>query len=218
MRLMTLALAGLMTIGLTSCNDFSGEFRTGQKLKLKHTTIFGNTKTKKVPAGEYRATLGFSSKNKIKLSLKRSGAKDIDVKIKLPENRQFPNFEGPINIPASRTGQNYDIKGRITTDITRSGMHHGYESCTYTDYVRRCERVCTERTRPNGDVVKECRRECRRVAVEIRGDRAVSYHYVYTNKRIKVGMFTPGSQQRLGDFRGQFNDTDKVYDHYGTCH
>ena len=101
MRLMTIAIAGLLTIGLTSCNDFSGEFKAGQKLKIVHTSIFGKKKTKKIPAGEYRATLGFSSKHKVKLSLKRSGKKDIDVKIKLPKNADFPTFQGEINIPAA---------------------------------------------------------------------------------------------------------------------
>ena len=217
MRLMTIALAGLLTVGLTSCNDFSGEFRTGQTLKLKHKTIFGKTKTKKVPAGEYRATLGFSSKNKVKLSLKRSGKKDIDVKIKLPKNAQVPTFSGAINIPATQTGQLYDIKGRVKTDVTRSGQTNSYEHCTYTDRVRRCEKVCEEVTKPNGRVVTRCRKECRMVTVTLNGDRAVTYQMVYTNKKIKVGMFTPNSSQRLGEFRGTFNDSDKVYDYYGQC-
>lgn len=217
MRLITIALAGLLTIGLSSCNDFSGEFKTGQKLQIVHTSIFGNEKTKSIPAGEYRATLGFSSKNKVKLSLKRSGEKDIDMKIKLPDNAQFPTFEGEIDIPAVQTGQRYDMRGRVATDVTRSGQTNTYESCTYTDQVRRCEKVCEDVTRPNGQVVTRCRKECRLVTVTLNGSRDVTYHMVYTAKRIKLGVFNPGTRDRLGDFQGNFNDSDKVYDYYGSC-
>ena len=217
MRLMTMALAGLLTLGLSSCNDFSGEFKTGQKLKIVHTSMFGKKKTKKIPAGTYRATLGFSSKSKVKLSLKRSGQKDIDVKIKLPSGAQFPSFQGDIIIPASQSGQKYDLNGKIATNVTRSGQTNTYESCTYTDYVRRCEKVCKEVTKPNGQVVTRCRKECKRVAVSISGSRDVTYHMVYTAKKIKLGVFTPGTRTRLGDFKGNFNDTDKVYDYHGTC-
>ncbi|MFT6070929.1 MAG: hypothetical protein ACJAT2_001834 [Bacteriovoracaceae bacterium] len=217
MRLMTIALAGLLTIGLSSCNDFSGEFKTGQKLKIVHTSMFGKKKTKKIPAGSYRATLGFSSSSKVKLSLKRSGQKDIDVKIKLPDNAQFPTYEGDIVIPASQSGQIYDLNGKIATNVTRSGRTDTYESCSYTDYVRRCEKVCRDVTRPNGDVVKRCKKECRRVAVTIRGSRDVTYHMVYTAKKIKLGVFNPGSRDRLGDFQGNFNDSTKVYDYQSSC-
>lgn len=217
MRLMTIALAGLLTMGLSSCNDFSGEFKSGQNLKIVHTTIFGKKKTKKIPAGSYRATLGFSSSSKVKLSLKRSGQKDIDVKIKLPDNAQFPSFEGDIIIPASQSGQIYDLNGKIATDVTRSGQTSTYESCTYTEYVRRCERICKEVTKPNGQVVKKCHKECKKVPVSISGSRDVTYHMLYTAKRIKLGVFTPGTRTRLGDFQGNFNDSDKVYDYYGTC-
>lgn len=217
MRLMTIALAGLMTMGLSSCNDFSGEFKTGQKLKIVHTSMFGKKKTKSIPAGEYRATLGFSSKNKVKLSLKRSGKKDIDVKIKLPKNAQFPTYQGEISIPASQTGQRYDLKGKIATNVTRSGTTNTYESCSYTDQVRRCEKVCKEITKPNGRVVTRCKKECHMETVTIRGSRDVTYHTVYTAKKIKLGVFNPGTRDRLGDFKGNFNDSDKVYDYYGTC-
>ncbi len=217
MRLMTIALAGLLTIGLSSCNDFSGEFKTGQKLKIVHTTMFGKKKTKKIPAGSYRATLGFSSSSKVKLSLKRSGQKDIDVKIKLPDNAQFPTYEGDIVIPASQSGQRYDLNGKIATNITRSGQTNTYESCSYTDYVRRCEKVCRDVTKPNGEVVKRCKKECRRVAVTIRGSRDVTYHMVYTAKKIKLGVFNPGTRDRLGDFKGNFNDSTKVYDYQSSC-
>jgi hypothetical protein len=217
MRLMTIALAGLLTLGLSSCNDFSGEFKTGQKLKIVHTSMFGKKKTKKIPAGTYRATLGFSSKSKVKLSLKRSGQKDIDVKIKLPSGSQFPSFQGDIVIPASQSGQRYDLNGKIATNVTRSGQTNTYESCTYTEYVRRCEKVCKEITRPNGEVVQRCHRECRKVPVSISGSRDVTYHMVYTTKKIKLGVFTPGTRTRLGDFKGNFSDSDKVYDYHGTC-
>jgi hypothetical protein len=217
MRLMTMALAGLLTMGLSSCNDFSGEFKTGQKLKIVHTTIFGKKKTKSIPAGSYRATLGFSSKSKVKLSLKRIGQKDIDVKIKLPSNAQFPSFQGEIKIPASQSGQKYDLNGKIATNVTRSGQSNTYESCSYTDYVNRCEKVCKEITKPNGRVVVRCHKECREVAVTISGSRDVTYHMLYTAKKIKLGVFNPGSRDRLGDFQGNFNDSDKVYDYYGSC-
>ena len=228
MRLKTLAMAAVMTLGLTSCDDFSGQFSANQELKLVHTTIFGNKKTKKVPMGKYKATLGFSSANKVKLTLKEDNGDNISVKIKLPENRQFPTFTGKIDLPASQTGQKYDLKGKINTEVTRGAPTSTYESCTYTRYVRKCERVCDAPVNRDGDVVRDrrdlndrrnrnCRRTCRQVPVSVSGTRDVTYHYTTTYKRIKLGVFNPGSNGRLGAFKGDLTDTDKVYDFYGKC-
>lgn len=230
MRLTTLALAAMMTVGVTSCDDFSGQFTANQQLKLVHTTIFGNKKTKKVPMGNYEAKLGFSSSNKVKLTLKEDNGDEISVKIKLPEDRDFPTFQGEIDLPASQTGQKYDMKGKIASEVSRTAPTSTYESCSFTVHERRCRRVCDEPVNRDGDVVRDrrdlndrhrdrrnCRQECHSVPVTIHGHRDVTYHYTTTHKRIKLGVFTIGSNERLGNFKGNLTDTDKVYDFYGQC-
>jgi hypothetical protein len=193
---------------LVSCNDFTGSYQSPEDLTLVHTTIFGNKKAKLIPAGQYSASLGFSSENKVKISLKTGHDSSIDVKIQVPEGTRFPS-NGRIDIPARRTGQNYDIKGNVNTDISYSGRTDTYERCEIERYETQCRRRCDSR--------RNCRRICERVRVTYPGSRDVTYHYVYTDRDIQISFYKQDSRSKLGRFNGAYNTTDKVYDYRGIC-
>jgi len=205
MRLITLAV--LLAVS-TGCVNFKGSFTANRNLKLKHTTVFGNEKNKNVPAGTYQAEVKFSSDDKIKLTLERGGD-DIEVKMKLPSNRQFPGNSGPINLPASRTGQNYDIEGFIDTQVSRSRVTRTVETCSYTRNERRCSKVC------NGN--RSCRTVCDTVPVTVYGRRDVEFRYDYTNRDLELTVLIPNGGQ-VGRYRGTDRESNKVYLYKGRCY
>lgn len=205
MRNMILLLA---LASITSCVNFRGTFTANQKLKLVHTTIFGNEKTRTVPAGTYATRFKFSSEDKIKLTFE-NGDNDIEVKIKLPENRNFPRERGAINLPASKTGQKYDITGFIDTQYSYSDVRRERESCSYTVYRRECHTTCDNRG--------NCRQVCNRVPVTRYGYQHVEYRYRYTDRDLKLEMVAPGTDDILGEYRGDDRDVFKDYLHRGRC-
>jgi hypothetical protein len=209
MRLLTLAAILALT---TSCVNFKGSFTADRKLKLKHTTVFGNVKNKSVPAGRYQAKVKFSSEDKIKLTLE-NGSDDIEIKMKLPSNRQFPTNSGRINLPANKTGQNYDIEGFIDTEYSSSGVTRTTESCSYTRYERRCTKVCDGGSRPNRPV---CRTVCDRVPVSVYGRQDVEYRTDYTDRELELSVVLPNGGQ-VGRYFGTDRSSNKVYLYQGRC-
>ncbi len=203
-NLLTLLAVAMMT---TSCIDLRGDFTAHENLKLIHTTIFGNEKTKTVPAGAYKAKVTFSSSEKVKLSFK--GAKEVEVKVKLPSSTSFPRDNGRIELLASQSGQRYDMLGFIKTDYSRSRTYRDRETCTYTTYEQRCTTSCDSRG--------NCRRTCDRVPVSRRGFQHVEYHYEYTDRFLKLEMVKPNTDAIVATYRGDDRDTRKVYLRQGRC-
>ena len=205
MRNLTLLLAALL---LSSCVNFKGTFTANEKLKLIHTTVFGNEKTKTVPAGTYSTKFNFSSEDKIKLTFEKGGD-DIEVKIALPSNRQFPRERGEINLPANQTGQRYDIKGFIDTRYSRSGVTRTTESCSYTVYRRQCNTSCDRRG--------NCRQVCSRVPMTRYGYEQVEFRYVYTDRDLKLELTKPSQEAIVGSYRGEDREVNKEYLFRSTC-
>jgi hypothetical protein len=193
---------------MTSCLDFNGDFEARQNLQLVHTTVFGNERTVQVPAGYYRAEMGFSSENKLKLVLKR-GNQEISAKLKLPRDIDFTNARGEINLPAQRTGQRYDIEGFVDTTFITSRPYRERESCSYTDYRTVCEVIC--------DVRNNCRRVCNQVAYTRYGYRDVEYRFETTERDIDLRFVVPRSRSIMADFQGRDSQTRKIYLYQSHC-
>ncbi len=205
MRQITLMLPILFFI--SGCLDFQGSFQANETLNLVHTTVFGNEKIVKIPAGSYFTEVGFSSENKLKLTF-RSGDKEISAKLKLPKDLDFSNSRGEIYLPANRTGQLYHITGNVDTTTTRSRLYRVYEACNYTDYRVECRQVCDA----NG-----CRHICERIAYNRPGQQFVEYHFVTTERDIDLKFVTPRSNSIVGDYQGHDTQTEKVYQQQGIC-
>ncbi len=201
-------LLTLTLLSITSCINFRGTFTANENLKLIHTTVFGNDKVRNVPAGSYATRFKFTSEDKVKFTFE-NGDNDIEVKVKLPENRTFPREKGEINLPASQTGQRYDIKGFIDTRYSRSDVRRERESCSYTVYRRECRTTCDRRG--------NCRQICDRVPVTRYGYQEVEYRYRYTDRDLKLEMTVPGSDAIVGSYRGDDRDVQKDYVYRGRC-
>jgi len=195
----------------SSCINFKGTFTADKNLKFVHSTVFGNEKTKTVPAGTYRTSFKFSSDDKVKFTFNREGD-DIEVKVKLPENRSFPRERGVINLPASQSGQRYDIRGSVDTRYSQSGVTRTTESCSRTVYRRSCTTVC------DGGNRRSCRQVCDRIPVTIYGRQDVEFRYSYTDRSLELELTVPRSDEIVGDYNGQDRETNKVYLYQGRCY
>lgn len=205
MKKLSLLLISLLT--LAGCNDFGGDFTANQNLRLVHTTVFGNDRTITVPAGTYRASFGFSSKDKIKLTLK-NGSNDIDIKMKINGNT-FPRDNGRIYLPASRTKQAYDITGDLQSVVTYSRYFRESESCSYTEYRQQCYPVCDNRG--------NCRTVCNTVPVTVNGWRNVEYRNQYTDRSLNLDITVPNSGNLVGSYSGDAREIVRQYVYQTPC-
>lgn len=204
MKNLFLLLTSMLT--LVSCNDFGGDFTANQNLQLVHTTVFGNERNITVPAGTYSASFGFSSKDKLKLTLK-NGNNDIDIKMKINGN-SFPRNNGRIDLPASRTGQAYDITGDLQSVVTYSNYFRDRESCSYTEYRQECYPVCDNRG---------CRTVCNTRPVTVYGWRNIEYRNQYIDRTLSLDITTPNTRNLVGSYSGDSRDIIREYVYQSPC-
>ncbi len=215
---MKAVLSILLILTASSCLKLKGSFKAKEDLVFIHTTIFGNKKEKKVPAGTYQTSFKLQSENLIRLTFKKENNENSKlVKIQLPEGTHIPRNNGQIILPASETGQKYDLEGAIDTEQSTSGIYHGTESCTYTRYERHCRRVCRQ-TDDSSSNDRRCRRKCEYIDVTYYGYQSVSYRYRYTDKRLTLEILQPSTGQSLADYNGTYHRTQKIYEYRGLCH
>lgn len=219
---------------LTSCVNTKGTFVAEEDLLFKRKKLFsGRLKDVPVRAGNYKATLKFKTKKKLKLIL---NGEDKKIVFKIPEGTRLPSHNGVLNLTASQTGQPYDLYGEVQTDFSRSGQRSERESCSWTTYRRECHRVCEDKDdrepRDRDDIRRDrrrdgdrdgrrrnrnCRRVCEDVPVTHYGYRRVVYHYEYEDKKLFVELMKPASNQMVAAFSGSHHSSNRVVDHSGIC-
>ncbi|OUR99793.1 hypothetical protein A9Q84_01835 [Halobacteriovorax marinus] len=201
-----------MALAFVSCNDLDGTFKAKKDLVFKtKKSIFSSKMVKvKVPAGEHKASIKFSSKTKMKIDIK---GVDKKIKIKLPKELSINNRNDEFFVAGEDVKQQYDFEGKIKTTYDRSSSHRGTESCTYTTYIRECEKVC--RTNENGRT--RCRRRCESVPVTNHGYQDVEYYYSTRETNLKLKVVDPSTSANLAVFKGYDSDTSKVVTWSGSC-
>tara|TARA_Y100000296_G_C5148490_1_gene245094 strand:+ start:578 stop:1279 length:702 start_codon:yes stop_codon:yes gene_type:complete len=218
----------------TGCMDYDGSFRANEKLKFKHSTVFGNTKTKTLRPGRYNTSFEVTSGGKLKFTFR--GEDTVEVKVDIPDHIELPTQDGSFFYMAEETGQNYDIQGNLNSEYTSSGIHSGVESCSYTTVERQCRRVCTETpaprptrrdpaprptrpTRPTRPVPPRvsCRNVCNNVSVIRYGNQNVRYRINYTKKVLDLTMNKRNGGAQVANYRGLEQSSSKSYTYRGRC-
>ena len=223
---------------VTSCIDYDGSFRANEKLKFKHSTVFGNSKTKTLKAGRYNTSFEVTSGKKIKFTFR--GEDTLEVKVDVPDHIDLPTSDGSFYYMAEETGQNYDIKGSLSTEYTSSGIHSGVETCSYNTVERQCRRVCNETRAPrvNAPVRRNpnvrnprnprvpvrpapprvsCRNVCNNVSVIRYGHQNVRYRINYTKKTLDLKMEKPNGGDQVANYRGLDNKSSRSYEYRSSC-
>ncbi len=219
-------------IVFTSCVDYDGSFRANEKLKFKHSTVFGNSKTKTLDAGRYKTSFEVTSGKKLKFTFR--GDETVEVKMDIPDNIELPTSDGSFFYMSEETGQNYDIKGNLHSEYSSSGIYDGVESCNYIVHERQCQNVCEsveapikrndenrgERNpapRPTRPRTPVCRQVCNVVPVTRYGHQNVRYRINTTKKTLTLEMTKPGSGSQVADYRGLDESSVRSYEYRSTC-
>ena len=191
-------------------NSTSSSCKRLKKKKEKHKQV--------ILAGVHKAKV-VPGKKTIKMQiLDDSGKKLQEFSVDVPKKMKLPKNNGEIDIPAAKSGFNYDINGVINTEITHSENHSGYESCSWTESYEVCE---WERTRIPDCEGRGCwEREyvCETHYETYYGEHHVEYYYEYTDKDLAFEMVKPSNDELIGTYEGEYHNTEKIYTYQGTCH
>jgi len=156
---------------------------------------------KRIQKGAYDITLSVNKYNKVAFKFRNR-----KLEVALPRNRDFPKKNGDFNYKASELGQNFDIKGRVKTDIYKSPLVSGREQCTYEEQEYTCW------PQPNGQ--PRCGMEWRTRY----GWRTVEYKDVSEHKSIKFSFLNSSdSTSVLAKFSGNKRRTRREYTYEGDC-
>jgi len=189
---------------LAKCNANNSTSRRCEKLvkkKAENTTV--------LTAGLYNTKVN-ATNSKITVKV-LNGDNDTlqSFQIKMSKKNKEDAKRGIIDIKAKDSGFNYDIIGEIDEEITYSDTYEDYEYCTYTTYHKKCHRERDE----EGNKKKVCKT----ISKSHPGEKHVEYRYVYTDKDLQFDAIKANSEV-IGEFSGQYHDTDKDYLHRGSCH
>lgn len=149
--------------------------------------------------GKYEASLSFKDR-KAYLTLVRKDIQtlatvDFPAGVSIPEN-------GAFSILGTKTGQTFDIEGRMTTKKDQSPTHLTQEYCQW----REEEYVCRGHGR---------RRQCGWETVIYDGRRDVEFHYLTTTQTLAADLLSDNGGR--AQFKGQESDRQKIYTHIGFC-
>lgn len=201
------------------------------------------SKSLSVDSGSHTAEISLTKLGTTKqIFLKLDGKRDKEIKIELNKDIKLND---QFYIQASDIKQDFDISGRIDTQVSDSQEISGVETCSETHYERRCRWVQQQQDvhqidmQPNdgghlvpgpsgghqggghhgGDLrpVRPLppREICENVPVTLYGDQDVSFFYRTTVKTLSAQFVK--SQNSLADFVGTKSSSDKIYTYRSVC-
>lgn len=150
-----------------------------------------------IQPGQYQAKINFLSKTKFEIEVKSNQTKKFQVKV--PSNVSIPS-NGEFQIPANKSGQNFDLAGAVKTVQEKSRPQREWESCR----VVRDDMICG----PQG---------CVPVRREYWGRRDVEYRIVKTDQSVVVNILAKNSNDSLAQFKGREVSQYREYTHQGFC-
>jgi hypothetical protein len=223
-KTMITALMGLSL--MTGCKDFEGAVEVGQAIALKESR-----QDVAIPAGRYSAKVEIQSKKKVNLKLKLSDGEEHVFLFKTKQNLKDLKPGDSLIIPASDSGQKYDVIGKYTVDHANSEIQAGNESCTWYENVYMCwiehtPRICETVTECNPANPSQCktRTVCRGgEAYEVCGNKSIARsgyryveYYIHTQtERIALDLMEGEAKVAAGGASDMKRDT--VYTRTDAC-
>ncbi len=186
-----LALVMTAILFVTGCEDMSGLLKVSEKF-----TVLVNGKSKEIPVGTHNTKLDFE-RERITATVDVNG-RDMKVVVLLPNTVSLPE-NGPFAIKSEQSGQPFDIKGAVQTEITRSDLKNGHESCQYQSQ----EPICDQNGCTIQNVIKN-------------GWRDIEYFEETTDKKMQFDSFNKAGKEQ-SHFDGASNNTTKRITFEGQC-
>lgn len=189
MKKLTLALVTLLLV--SGCDDMSGLLKVSEKF-----SVLVKGKSKEIPVGTHNTELDFE-REKITATVDVNG-QDIKVVILLPNSVSLPE-NGPFAVKSEQSGQPFDIEGTVRTEMTRSELKNGRESCQYYSQ----EPICDQ----NGCTIQNVPRT---------GWRDIEYFEETTEKQLQFDSLSKAGLSQ-SHFEGASNTTIKRVTFEGRC-
>jgi hypothetical protein len=153
-------------------------------------------------AGEYPATLNVNA-NRVKITLKDDQQHQVSFRLKLPKGLQIPT-NGEIMLSPEQSGQPFETRVGITTNLTKSETRREYESCT----IQETEFYCSVVGNPPQNV-------CQPVYRTRWGSKPVEYYMETTDRKIETTLHQNGEE--VAQMEGSRRDREAVYTFQGLC-
>jgi hypothetical protein len=198
-----------MASTLVGCDPFNGTLSIQKATKVFAKARRGRLQTVTLQPASYSASLDFKSKTRAELIVRGMNNK-IKIPLNIPKGTILPRRNGTINLPSRSTGQPFDLKGKISTQVGETEIYYDSESCVY--YIS--ERVCRRRQDRDG----RTRRVCQNENIQYRGYRDVAYYNRTTTKRLNLKLYSAGRSRSRGKFLGQNTKREKIYTNRGRCY
>lgn len=194
---------------LSGCDEIEGTMNVSNGLQYKDK----KQKVVQVPVGQFRTKLGVDTKKReVRLLLKKAinGKSDAKIIVKVPADVLLPTSYGDLNVRAEQSGQLFDLKGHIQTDVSDSSEMQSTESCTTS--IRRT--VCRDVEDPQSH---NRYRDCKDESVLVSGIKDVRYYTRSTTVSANASLHSPQDQSVIAQFSGAKYDSDKIYTYQGLC-
>ncbi len=228
MKKICITLSAVFALFLTSCEELNGYITAHSALIMK--TRSGDKVT--LPAGSVtNMQIKIAGEQKMKLIFQSpSGSRQV-VKIKTDFNLKDLRNGDKVRIPASKTGQTFDIEGVYKDATSYTDTYTGIESCQQNYTTRECHdvaipRSCQTVTECNPANPTQCKtrekctgggyqNQCRDVTRTHYGQREVSYHY--RNNEVNFDMVLLTGSKIVGKISSSKDSNNKVYSYQGVC-
>lgn len=179
-----------------SCNQFSGTIQgkldVAENLHFTTTNIFGSSKEIIIEPGAHQAALSFNLKS-VSLKIDKSSA----VKFKI-EGQSLPPQGGAFYLPASVSGQLYDLQGNIDLTDSYGPVQQTTQSCQKQVMVQVCQ---------NG--------QCHLVPQTVFGTQWVRYQIKTTTLILDADFLK--NERSHGQLHAGGNSYQKLYLYQGPC-
>lgn len=191
----------LPVVALSGCDSISGEIKVSQEFPVKVREGFLGLKTRigNLKKGTYEATLAPVLGGGVQIVLKQ-GDRQSHLPINITNKSRLPKYDGRLDLPASETGQPFDLVGDVNSERSQSDLIRTTESCSRTKYVRECKRD-----------------KCEDVSITITGEQDVEYYYSYIDTYLSAKVMKPRKSQVLAKFNGSRRESSKNYTYQGAC-
>lgn len=217
-----------LTLVLMGCLPVKGTLTVSDTVVL----VANNGRAFSLSPGIYQTSLRLNKKKKrveLKINLSQDQRKDEDLNEFNDEeeddfefdqrlfffktgNNGVPTYNGPIDLPASVSGQNVHLKGYVKTKRWTTGPFSGYEYCTYIieEYV--CKKVRTDHGHHD--------RHCHYEDVSQSGQQHVEYmvNHVTIDATLTLSDAMKDSGSTMATFLGARSYSDNRYLHIGICY
>lgn len=220
-------LLGLLAgLAFTGCEPLEGVLVTNQPIQLKDRSGDKITIT-----GQQHIKLKMNQESKMKLILHLSSGRHV-IPIKTNFNVSDIRNGDKIFIPASFSGQPYDISGIYHDQYTTSDRYSSVESCSWNTHQTVCENVlikgrCITVTECNPNNPSQCKtrqkcdndryeRQCRDLVRTHYGQQDVTFHYSNNSVNFDINLISNG--KIVAQLSPNRSASSKIYDYKGLCY